>query len=193
MPCTLSSSIYDAVLNGSGAYAVPPSPPCQDDRGKVYQTLESLGSNILSAASQMLPELNSQEISSLNLSIQSDLTDEMNQIMAAGNGTTNPPFYQAGHYNLDISNPDIINDLGSVLGQQFITAFTVVVFGALDGVRRSAPDQRGYILHSELSRNGTYTFFHFDRFGYRNLAGHWAWDVAYGSLAHPCLDPAWRR
>jgi hypothetical protein len=170
-----------------------PLPPCQDDWGNVYTTLEGLGTNIISLAEQTIPGLTSQEISALNGTIQSDVRGEMNTIMAAGTGNTSPPYYQGGHYNLSIANQDILNDLGP-FGQQFISDFTVGIFGTLDGVRQAAPNQPGYSLHSQLAGSGgnRYIYWHFDQFGYGNLPGHWIWDVGYGSLGHPCLDPAWQ-
>jgi RHS repeat-associated protein len=166
-----------------------PPPPCQDDWGNVDQTLESLGTNILSIAEQKIPGLTSQETSALGGTIQSDITSEMNTIMAAGTGNTSPPFFEGGHYNLDITTQQINNDLGP-LGQTFIKDFTVGLFGTLDGVRQSAPNQPGYTLHSKAA--GNQVDFHFDRFGYRNLPGHWGYDVGYGSLSHACLDPVWQ-
>jgi len=172
----------------TGSLASPP--PCQDDWGNVDQTLESLGTNILSIAEQKIQGLTSQETSALSGTIQGDITSEMNTIMAAGTGNTSPPFFQGGHYNLDITNGDITADLGADLGNQFITDFTVGFFGTLDGVRQSAPNQPGYTLHSKAA--GNQVDFHFDRFGYRNLPGHWGYDVGYGSFSHACLDPAWQ-
>jgi hypothetical protein len=115
----------------------------------------------------------------------------MSTIMGAGTGNTSPPFFQGGHYNLDLTNQSIISDLGGDFGTQFISAITKGVFGTLDGVRQPAPSQPGYTLHSKRDGSGTGVDFHFDRFGYSNLPGHWGYDVGYGSLSPSCLDPAW--
>ena len=134
--------------------------------------------------------MTAQDISELNGTIQSDVTSEMNTIMAAGTGNTSPPYYKGGHYNLDITTQQITNDLGATLDQTFIKDFTSGIFWTLDGVRQPAPDQPGYMLHSRKDKGQI--DFHFDQFGYGNLPGHWGYDVVYGSLFHPCLDPAWQ-
>jgi hypothetical protein len=144
----------------------------------------------LSIAENKIPQLTSQQTAALNGTIQSDITGEMNVIMGAGTGNTSPPFYAGGHYNLDISNQQITKALGNNLGQTFINDFTVGFFGTLDGVRQKAPSQPGYTLHSKQAGSGV--DFHFDRFGYGNLLGHWGYDGIYGTVAHPCLDPAWQ-
>jgi hypothetical protein len=137
-----------------------------------------------------IPGITSQDISALSNTLQSDVTSEMSTIMAAGTGNTSPPYYVGGHYDLDVTSQSIDADLGPVLGPELISDFTVGPFGKWDGVRQAAPDQPGYTLHSKLY--GSQIDFHFDRFGYSNLPGHWGWDGIYGTLAHPCLDPAWQ-
>ena len=62
-------------------------PPCQDDWGNVDQTLEGLGTNILSLAGR-IAGMTTQDISALNGTIHSDVKSEMNTIMAAGTGNT---------------------------------------------------------------------------------------------------------
>ena len=55
-----------------------------------------------------------ESVSALDGTIQSDITSEMNTIMANGTGNTSPPFFKGGHYNLDITNGDITTDLGAI-------------------------------------------------------------------------------
>ena len=83
-------------------------PPCQDDWGNVDTTLESLGTNILSVAEQKIRGLTSQDISALSGTIQSDITSEMNTIMATGTGEHKPAvlprrslrsgYHESGHF-----------------------------------------------------------------------------------------------
>jgi hypothetical protein len=55
---------------GSWTFTKPAAPPpCQDDWGKVDQTLESLGSNVISLAKKDVSGINSQELSALSATI----------------------------------------------------------------------------------------------------------------------------
>jgi RHS repeat-associated protein len=203
-PCTDGGCDTTILLNGvevpnSDCYPElygptrPPIPLCQDQWGKVDQTLEGLGANILTVAEQKIRGLTASSIASLNADIQSDIRTEMYQIIGEGPGNASPPYYQGGHYNLDITTQQIDNDLGAS-AQLFIKDFTATRFlGTKDGVRQAAPNQPGYTLHSKL--DGSQIDFHFDAFNPYSLigvVGHPVYDVGYGSLFSPCLDPAWQ-
>ena len=190
VPCSLPSAVYETLLSP------PPAVPCQDDWGNVYQTLESLGTNILTVSEQLISGISAQNISALSADIQMDITGEMNEIMLAGTGNTSPPYYQGGHYNLDITLQQIQVDVGNNAAQLIRDFTTVALLGSHDGVRRNAPNQPGYWLHSRFDKSGAGISFHFDRYSpysVPGIIGHPVYDVGYGSSrAHPCLDPAWR-
>jgi hypothetical protein len=177
--------------------AKPSAPPCQDNWGNIDQTFEDLGANILAIASK---NLSSQGIASLGADIQSDITAQMAVVVSAGTGLTSGwTYYQGGHFNLDITAAQIAG-LGTANSQAFLSDFaTNALGGSWDGRRQptmtgSSPNVLQYTLHSHWNKTGTDVDFHFDRFNPYSLGGvvgHPIYDVGYGSLAHPCLDPAW--
>jgi hypothetical protein len=173
------------------------APPCQDNWGNIDQTFEDLGANILVIASK---NPSAQGIASLGADIQADIAAQMATVMSAGTGLTSKwHYYQGGHFNLDITAAQIAG-LGAGDSQAFLSDFATNAFGGTwDGTRQptvtgSSPNVLQYTLHSHWNKSGTDVDFHFDHFSPYSLGGavgHPVWDWAYGTWAHPCLDPAW--
>jgi RHS repeat-associated protein len=187
---------------GSGPVSVAPPPPpppkCWTQTGKIDATLNNLGTDI---EADVANQFSSADKSLLTADIIWDISLEMSAI---GPGTTSSPYYIGGHFNLNIFGSQIA-DFSPADQRYFYDDFAGKGAGT-DGVRQAASTglaaALGYTLHSQLQKNdpgiqqGEYSF-HFDRFNPNNgLAGgigHGVWDGLYGTLFHPCLDPAWHQ
>jgi RHS repeat-associated protein len=170
-------------VGSAGPIATPPSsPPCYQDQPKITQTLTDVGANILAIFTADFDPKSSQN------SLASDLTAINSVISQATNR------YQGGHFNLDLDLNLLLQDLGSKDDAEFLGDFG----GHLDGTRQravvgSSPNVLNYYLHSKEHRKSGTIDFHFDRWSGTNVTApaHLGYDVAYGTLAHSCLDPAW--
>jgi RHS repeat-associated protein len=172
-------------------------PPCWQDIGKVFQTLEDIGQNIVEILQQQDPGISNSKIVGLDAIIETDVNLEIATTFASGLAGPPPagPDYVGGHFNLYLST----SSLQTTLGSDF-TNFQSIFGGSIDGTRQPAvfgnPAQSNYTLHSkEIGNNSTFQF-HFDKynpfsFGTFGLVKHFFAEVLGGHIGTPCLDPAW--
>jgi len=179
----------DSCYGSGGGPSPAPAPkqvPC-DDPVKITQTLSDLGANIVAIFTA--------DYNKDPGAYQNSLSTHISDIeKVLGSGTS---FYQGGHFNLDLNNTLLQQDLGPDY-QDFLADFGgITILGYYDGARQKAlvgstPNVLSYYVHSKLVGNDF--DFHFDQFSGQNatLPLHGIWDVGIGSVFHPCLDPAWR-
>ena len=149
----------------AGSGPAPSTQKCWQNTGKISATLDNLGTDI---EADVQNQFSAADYQKLTADINSDVAGEETAI---GGGTTSPPYYIGGHFNLNITGAQI-GQLSAADQLAFYTDFAGNGAGS-DGVRRQASTglaaAGGYTLHAQLGKNqpgiapDDYSF-HFDRY-----------------------------
>ena len=180
--------------NGAGSQSVDTAPPpCWQNIGYIFQTLEDIGENIVEILEQKDPSISNSKVVALDGLIETDINVELAVTSAAGVAGRPGPDYVGGHFNLYLSAASLQTTLGSDF-----TNFQDIFGGSFDGTRQDAvfgnAAQSNYTLHSKEINSSTAFQFHFDKYNPGSIVGlvqHFFAEVLGGHKGTPCLDPAW--